>query len=293
MKKNIFVVVILIILIIAGYLVYQLYDNKKEDLTEDWETYVNQEYGYSFKYPKRGEVTLQEVNRVVIELKTESGEYGGVLDAGVKNQCPSVHMADYIVESRTVRLGETDFIKQLAWGRAALNTLAKTINYHIMKDGLCFYFMFAFIHEEESWYEERPGIEEAMDVEDWDKIVSTFGFVGSTTDRSNIIIVSPNGGEKYKEGEAIFIEWTAFNADRIMLDIQNKNGGSLGKLSSFPFPNTGSFWFTATYNLPPGEYKIRAFICPDDFMDKSCWADIESLSVYGYDESDDYFIITE
>lgn len=108
-----------------------------------------------------------------------------------------------------------------------------------------------------------------------------------------IKVISPNGGEEFEIGEDIPVKWIASGVERVMLDLQDEKDVSHGKLSSFPISNTGSFLLTATYNLSPGKYRIRAFICPDEFADKECWYDIENLRIYGYDESDDYFGIVK
>jgi len=171
MKKVIIGIIVLIILITAGYLIYPMYSNNAEEKSEidDWKIYNNEKHGYSFKYPVKGEITLEEADRILIQLKTEDGEYGEVLEVKV-SQCDS----GFINDLGTIRLGEFDFTKDLDWGRAALNSLAKSITYATEKDGRCFSFMFTFIYEEESWHKEWPSNEEAMDVESWDEIVSTF-----------------------------------------------------------------------------------------------------------------------
>lgn len=115
----------------------------------------------------------------------------------------------------------------------------------------------------------------------------------------SITVVSPNGGEQFKAGQAYQIEWLAPFASRISIDILDQDGkaittglpaviANIAGSSNYVSSNSMQ-WFVPAGTFG-GQYRVKACNCPSTISYLACAN--SDLSSYGCDLSDDYFSIS-
>ena len=90
-SKNAKIALVAIAIVLAGVVIYFAFGKQPEAITQttpvnetanaNWETYKNEEYGFSFKYPKTYSMTKNDHSEALLSINIEyptGGQYRGM-----------------------------------------------------------------------------------------------------------------------------------------------------------------------------------------------------------------------
>jgi hypothetical protein len=112
----------------------------------------------------------------------------------------------------------------------------------------------------------------------------------------SITVISPNGGEVYKQDETIPVKWEMKNPNNrdIWVDLFNEGGKSVSGIhvqdgaTSYSLPTFSSDGCCGRVTTIPGKYRIRLSL-----KDPNLYPTSEGLILVPFDFSDNYFTITD
>lgn len=113
----------------------------------------------------------------------------------------------------------------------------------------------------------------------------------TTVTQPSITVVSPNGGETFRAGDTIRINWRSSNVSRVVLDLFNESNSQLAVKNLVNVSgNPGSVDFIVSSYIEPGKYWLRVGTCAESVISCNTAGSVDPVTIY--DKSDSYFTIT-
>ena len=222
---------------------------KKINKTADWETYTNENAEYSFQYPKDWNAATNKYNSKNALFgpgATDESGYGGVEYVGKLSANKS--LINFVNDFNSKVEGYSGSESEYASinGDVVISTLVKAsleptrvkiVSFE--KNGNVFNMYLVY----KTNFTQYPEDEQRLNV--FNQMVFTFK---STSEKSQIKILSPNGGEVWTKGEKVQILWNAsenIKSVNIRLAIQgNEDSQNFNAAIVSDIPNTGSYEWT-------------------------------------------------
>lgn len=320
-KKVILGVILLVILVIGGYFVFNRdYKGTQESNTSNTntttntipvennanssKTYSNSQYGFSIDYPQNYEIyntntsngyTLTLVDKSKVFPNSDVKNLILVEARSAKNE---VSFDSYIkkyplLDSNTNKA--YTFTPRIINGKTFYYTLTErfegtlSFEYCIINNNnvLCFH----SISNGVAWSDENLNVEADSTHVALKKMLESlkFNLVGKVSDKSIITLVSPNGGEVFKPGDNMKIFWNnSVGSSNIKLMIV------AGKVSDGHYTNNGSMATTRGYEIYRGiDNGVFNFIVPKEYPHAGNWLIRIESEGGAIDYSDEYFTIVK
>jgi hypothetical protein len=286
------IIIILVILIGGGYFAWQYIwapGEEIKDETADWQAYRNEEYGFEVKYPNSLTIEYSNPSQVwfigysVNEFKCDFSFYLSSPEG--KKPCANITEAELTIDGTPAEKEKNCFACPCVEPTDCPGNIKYSFGPN--KDNRCIdTWMVTSKVVSESGTEVGMVVPECEEI--FNQILSTFRFIAPVEKEEPYIkILSPNGGEEWKEGKTYTIKWESSGVNKV--NIEYGDGKSWYIEQDYP-AETGEYSWT-----PQGIIsQYEGFVYPEDLTEVNIkigiW-DAENSNIF--DKSDESFILNE
>ena len=253
---------------------FTVVENTNSISTSNWKTYSSNKYGFEFKYPSDWSITEEasEGEIVVATPTNNSVNYSidnffiGVLASPQSDRsAPKFICKDFSWKKESSTSPRWSMFKCLE-RNLYINLTATNEEMKMTLEKILSTFKFTSPNLAAHECQMNSHLDVKVDgcVMDPGKGIPSTDNLNSSI-KPYITVLSPNGGEIYKAGNTMKINWIATNTENIAISVNTPDGflapyGTSGAIIGALIPNNGSYLWTIPQAFPAGTYRISATI---------------------------------